>query len=442
MRKGKGSPAGAKLDRSTAVRLGALAARGEREGDDSPSWDRWLACAGDDAQAALETLSENEALWLSAWCFAKGHADLGLLAYERVLASKAELGDGSDGDVGGVVRVRLNYFRTFVYVGHALRLGGQASARAALGAARAKCGLDPSGEVLFAALQFLGGELGRAATAKMVARFAQSSNDVTQAARAVAFDVLGEEEGVAQILARWDRDTVFMPAIQHVLRERFGDAFTSAMARSPHPPPPKAKLVPGLVAKVSKKKSIHLFAPPLQPGAPLCRGCKRPLRTWFSFELASVPLLAPQLGAWKRFDTPACFDCAAWMVRHDFRMGPRGSIVLEDAEPLAKNASVPRADHSSRIIATQFASLVKAPRDLAERPLDGDLQVGGAPAWVQDAVPMACREGHGAMVFVFRLSAPNDFAECPEPAGGSGALYFFACPRPKCRRFASIAQCT
>jgi hypothetical protein len=128
------------------------------------------------------------------------------------------------------------------------------------------------------------------------------------------------------------------------------------------------------------------------------------------------------------------------MVRHDFRVGPRAAIVLEDVEPLAKALATPRSDHSTRAIEPGFVRFVKAPRDLAERPLDGELQLGGDPAWIQEPVAMTCAGCAKEMVFVFRLAAPNDFEECPEPAGGSGAVYFFACPDAKCARFSSVAQ--
>jgi hypothetical protein len=291
----------AKVDTAKSAKLLRLAVRAAHEGD-AGSWELWLACAGKAPAKAVASLREEQAFWFAAWCFANGHEALGLVAYERVLASKAKPRGATKG--GSTAGPSLNYFRTFVYVLEAMRLGQHERARLAFGPARAMCGAAPSDEVLFAALQFLGGELDRAALQKVVARFARAHNAVAQAARAVALDVLADAAGARQVLATFDSETHFSDFIQKVLRDRFGDAFTEARARPRSPEPKKKPKLPGLVAKLSTKKTPHVFAPGAAAGPP-CHGCGHSLRTWFSFELVSVPDLASRLRRWKRLDAHA-----------------------------------------------------------------------------------------------------------------------------------------
>lgn len=113
---------------------------------------------------------------------------------------------------------------------------------------------------------------------------------------------------------------------------------------------------------------------------------------------------------------------------------------MEEVEPGSKDLGIPRADFSRRKLTTQHVELLKASRELYERPLDGDCQVGGSPAWIQDPLELSCRSCEQPMVFVFRFSFPNPFEGCPEVALGSGALYYFACSR--CERCSRVAQWT
>lgn len=167
----------------------------------------------------------------------------------------------------------------------------------------------------------------------------------------------------------------------------------------------------------------------------------RPSRVWFSFDLAKVATLALKSAVWRRFHATACLDCDAWMRRHDHAVRRDGSLELIDVEPGVKSLpATAYSDDSTRSITPQFARLVKAPRELHERPLDGECQLGGDPAWVQDPVDVHCGRCKEAMTFVFRLSAPQPFVGFPIIAGDSGALYYFVCRT--CPRSTHLAQWT
>ncbi len=424
---------------ASAIRKAAAVAA--ENGDEGPYWKIWwaLAVTADrDFVTALAELREHEAFWLASWCWSNEREEPGLLAYERFLASKLAVGNDTE-TIDGHVRVGLNYFKTFTYALVALRLGEHVRALRAFAPVHELIGGRPSDDLVLAALRFLGGSADRDATRKLVARFTRDSTPIVRAACAVVQDVIGDHAGARAALAAFDRTTPIAKGIQHELERRFGAAFTEAIARAAAPATPKKKREPGFIVVPSKAKTPHVFAPN-RPAGPPCHGCARPLRVWFALDLASVPPLAARLPSWPAFDVPACFDCNEWMLRHDFLVGRGGVLTLEDVEEGPKSLGTPRSEDSTRAIPTRFVKLAKAPRDLDERPLDGHCQLGGDPAWIQDPVELHCRKCDREMVFVFRLSAPNDLEGLPEVAGGSGALYYFACT--KCRRFTSIAQWT
>jgi hypothetical protein len=409
-------------------RLAVVAAH---HGTDGGFWGLWLAvveATGETTERAIERLSEKssgrQGFWLAAWAFANQTPALGFTAYEHHLTEVAP----SEG---------LNKFRSWIYAGWALREGQARRAHAALAPALARCGSDPSGEVLVAALGALAGKTPKGAALRVVTGFARSTDTLVRAARAVALDALGMAGEALAVVASFDRKVVFAPEIVWLLRDRFGAAFDEAIGRA-HVPLAKSRRVPGFVAAPSARSTPHEFAPKLPPGPP-CPGCRRPLRTWFAFDVTKIAPLHAQLPRWTRFVAPACFDCDLWMVRHDY-LAESGGFVLEGSEPARKSLGKPMNDYSARPLARQFVKLTRAASDLQLRPLDGECQVGGVPAWIQDPVELNCAGCDTPMVFVFRLSAPNDFTGCPEPAGGSGALYFFACP--ECPRFSVFAQWT
>jgi hypothetical protein len=406
-------------------RLAAVAAYRGVEGD---YWGLWLACVdaeGTTHERAVQQLSEDEAYWLAAWCFGRQAPKLGFLAFERHLAI---LGEGES----------ANPFATWVYLGWALREQQAKRDWAAFGPVREHRGCGPSDEVLFAAVELAAGHRDRPTALRVIARFAKSREELTQAARAVALDELGDRSDALSVVAGFDRETVFSPSIGWLMRDRFGSAFDEAMQRK-RPPRLKVKAVPGFVATPSSRKTPYCFAPDVPKGPP-CRGCGHPLRVWFSFDVASISGLSARLPRWHQFRAPACLDCNFWMLQHDFVAKKDDGFEIEAVEQAGKGLGKPLDDYSARPLAPQYAKLAKAPRDLDERPLDGDCQVGGSPVWIQDAVEMRCRGCDHAMEFVFRMSSPNEFNGCPEVAGGSGALYYFACP--KCPRFSVVAQWT
>jgi hypothetical protein len=227
------------------------------------------------------------------------------------------------------------------------------------------------------------------------------------------------------------------PNLRRVLSARFGAAFDEAVARADRRRRPKRKRVAGFVLARSRTKTQHTFAPRAPPGPP-CRTCGHPTRSWFALWLAVVPGLAAKLPRWPTFPVPACLDCSAWMQRHDYERGADGHLTLVSVAPSASPQVFD--DHASAVLRPQFAKLVPATTELAERPLEGECQLGGSPAWIQDPREVACLSCAAPMVFVFRFSAPNPFAGCPPVAGESGALYYFACA--SCPRLTHVAQWT
>jgi hypothetical protein len=273
----------------------------------------------------------------------------------------------------------------------------------------------------------------------VLVRIERACDQLAKAAVAVGYDVLGDSPAALEIVGGFHRGSPFASNIARLLVDRFGETFTAAMAREPAPVHDRKRRLPGLVAKRSRTRTPHLFAPG-GPSGPACKGCGHPIRVWWSLDLGAINVLEHRLPKWGLFNAPACLDCNLWMMRHDYAAGPAGELALREVEPAPKDLGCAFDTFSSRPIATQYAKLVKAPRDLDARPLDGDCQVGGEPAWIQDPVEVSCPGCREPMIFVLRFSAPNDFENCPPVAGASGALYYFACAG--CRRVSCIAQWT
>jgi len=134
---------------------------------------------------------------------------------------------------------------------------------------------------------------------------------------------------VLRMLETFDRETVFSPDIQRVMRRRFGE-FVSALKR-PHKKPPKRPSAPGFVATRSARATGHVFAPHSALGSP-CSGCGHPLQTWFSVDIASIPALSARLPRRNVLAAPACFDCNARMFRHDFVVASSGKVKRSGGE--------------------------------------------------------------------------------------------------------------
>lgn len=419
--------------------LDATARRAANHGEEPAGWLKWMARV-EQAKLDPETLAAgmhgDVAFWLAAWCFESGRDALGLVAYERVVAAHLEDAALQASGKRGKLAHGFNRYRTLAYGVVALRMGQGGRALRTLAPALATLGRETTDEILLALLQYLAGEADASSVLKVCARFARNPDSTVHVVRALALDAIGDREAGLKAILQFHAETGLWDLYARELASRYGAAFDEAIAR-PRPKPPKRVRTPGFVLKPSKAKTTHVFAPPLPPG-PGCPDCGHAHRAWLSLDLTADPVLAPKLPGWSTFLTTACLDCGAWMRRHDLRVDARGAIVELTVEPGQPHA--PFADGATRAIAPSFAKLAKATKKLEEEPLEGQCQLGGDPAWVQDPVDAHCPDCDAAMVFVARLASPNGFPDSPAIAGESGALYYFACG--PCRRVAHIAQWT
>lgn len=188
-----------------------------------------------------------------------------------------------------------------------------------------------------------------------------------------------------------------------------------------------------------KKRTPHEFAPAIARNI-ACRGCGRPMRVWWRLDMTSLSVFPDEVRGLGHLQLPACFDCDYWMLTHEYRLLDDGKLELVNVDAETRSLAKVLGDYSERTIATQPVRFVKAPSNLHEMPLDGHCQLGGDAAWIQDPMDPRCPQCNTAMTFVFRFSSPNDFAGCPEVAGGSGALYYHVCAA--CRQLRCAAQWT
>ncbi|HEY1697279.1 MAG TPA: hypothetical protein VGG39_34195 [Polyangiaceae bacterium] len=423
------------------VVLPKLADTAATHGSDPRAWSQWVACvvaAGEDPRAAAARLLEHETSGLALWCFQRARLELGMAAYEAFLASRAALGDDDETELY-LLRHDVGDFELYFYVDGALTLGASGRALRAFEATPGLGTSTPMAEVLHAALRFLDGALDAAGLRRIVDAHANGPpyDNHLRAARAAALQALGDDAAAGEVAGTIDASVVREPTLRRVLSTRFGAAFDAAVARADRKRRPRRGRAAGFVLARSRTTTPHTFAPETPPG-PACRTCGHAVRTWFTVSLAVVPELVAKLPRWPAFPVPACLDCSAWMERHDYERGADGRLMLVSAAP----SSSPQAfdDHASAVLRPQFAKLVRATTELAERPLDGECQLGGSPAWIQDPLDVHCPSCAAPMVFVFRFSAPNPFEGCPPVAGESGALYYFACA--SCPRLAYVAQWT
>jgi hypothetical protein len=419
-----------------------LADTAATDGADPRAWSQWIACvaaAGDDPCAAASRLLEHEAAGLACWCFDRARLDLGVAAYEAYLASQVALGDDDDATELYLLRTGLDAFDVTLYVDAALKLGAHGGARRALEAASGLAAFGRTEEVLLATLRFLDGALDAAGLRAAADAHAAgpSYDDLLFAARAIALQALGDGAAAREVASKIDASRVRAPTMRRVLSARFGEVFDAAVARADRKREAKRRRVEGFVLARSRAKTPHVFAPRAPPGPP-CPACGHAIRTWFSLTIARVPELASRFARWPALPIPACLDCGAWMARHDYELADDGRFTLSSAEPTASRRVFD--DYAAADVAPQYARLVKATSALAERPLEGDCQLGGAPAWIQDPLEVACAGCGAPMTFVFRFSAPNPFEGCPPVAGESGALYYLACVA--CSRLTHVAQWT
>jgi hypothetical protein len=126
---------------------------------------------------------------------------------------------------------------------------------------------------------------------------------------------------------------------------------------------------------------------------PACRGCGHPIRAWFTLDLEAIPALRALLPGWRWFPLLGCVDC----------------MVFAGGE------------------------------DDAEDPPDAP-QVGGVPAWTQDAVRVYCPSCRNEMAFVASMANPVGFTPQIAVNNESGFQYHFACAA--CRRLSVVAQWT
>jgi len=411
----------------------ALVARAAYTGS-GDEWGHWLAlveATGMDVEASIATLQGDAAYWLAGWFHAHDRDDRGLLAYERVLVAHLEQHRG-----GPSLAIGLNPYATLEYGLAAIRRGEDARALRALMPTLKARGKRVTDEILVALLRHRAGEGDRSAVQRVCARFARHPDTYVHVARAIALDAIGDREAGLAAIARFDRDTAMADSYRCELASRYGAAFDEVTAR-PRVKPPKRIRTPGFVLRPSRAKTPHVFAPAV-PLGPACPDCGHPHRAWLSLDVTADPVLAPKLPGWSTFLATACLDCGAWMRRHDLRLDGKGAIAELEVEPGTPHA--PFDDDATRAIAPRHLKLVKATKKLEHAPLEGQCQLGGDPAWIQEAVDVHCPACDAAMVFVARLSGPNGFVGSPVVAGDSGALYYFACG--PCRRVAHIAQWT
>jgi hypothetical protein len=380
---------------------------------------------------AVASLSAEQKRWFSVWSLRKGDAAEGIDAYRAFLAKPSQWGPFEADNLlfleALVARGRLDEALAEVD-----RLDGE--------------GLDAPGEQVRVALALL--DAGRApeALARLAPVRARYQDDgrvwaVTALLHGAAGVPLEARRAAAEAAKRGLHDDA--------LRERLtatvlsAEAWGAEVRRHAYAPDdlaeqqqawrddPGADLVPDPTGP-------HTFGG--DPWSlPACRGCGHPIHAWFTLDLASIPSLAARLPGWRFLPLLGCVDCMVWMGRHDYALDPVDrrvelvNVALSTSRYGAANATTPAAP--GQRAALRQRSLPGEEDDPPDRP-----QVGGVPAWTQDAQRVWCPECRREMTFVAAMANPEGFAPAIAVNNESGFQYHFACA--PCRRLSVIAQWT
>lgn len=174
---------------------------------------------------------------------------------------------------------------------------------------------------------------------------------------------------------------------------------------------------------------------------PACRGCGHPVHAWFTLDLEAIPALKAALPGWRYFPLLGCVDCMVWMGRHDYAVDPASrtaellNVAISTKEYGGANDTTPSIPAQPAALAWRTPVETDAFADPPDAP-----QVGGVPAWTQDATRVWCPACHDEMSFVAAMAGPRGFTPSIPVNNESGFQYHFACA--KCRRLSVVAQWT
>lgn len=431
----------------TAIRgdLKALAARyAERSADsgaDGPWWSVWCAIQTrrkTTVSERLEELNSEQRRWFALWSFANRNDAEGIEAYRLYLIDPLPFGP-LPGD-------NRSFYAAMQRLGRASEIPERVDAIRQLRE-------SPDDQIVAVQTQLAAGNARAALTrlASIIDRYHDRGE--LWALRAIAERQVGNE-GEAH-------DAAVQAAKMGLADEELQKTFLTAlnlsrsewtMMRRPYEPPDLATEMrryrkdPGWQLVPSKAHAPHRYGgePPMT--MPPCAGCGRPIRAWFTIDVAQVPELRSRVPSWSILPLVSCIDCNVWMGRHDYRIDRAqesldlltvGIDTITYGEPMSEAAP----------IAAQFAALEPQPEiedsdeeDLAGMEDEMGPLVGGEPLWVQNAVRVFCPRCREEMVYLAAMSTTVQFEPTIAINNESGFQYHFGCDA--CALLSVIAQWT